>query len=130
MFGFDGMFMAVSAVSILIFVAVFVIILITFARGLGQWSKNNHSPRLTVEAEVIGKRMEISHHRHSGEHHTMHSSTRYYVTFQVPSGDRMELHVPGQEYGLMIEGDFGDLSFQGTRFLSFARKAPVMDESC
>jgi hypothetical protein len=29
----------------------------------------------------------------------------------------------------MIEGDFGDLTFQGTRFLSFARKAPAMDEA-
>lgn len=44
------------------------------------------------------------------------------MTFQVESGDRMEFHVSGEEYGLLIEGDFGDLSFQGTRYLSFVRK--------
>jgi hypothetical protein len=53
----------------------------------------------------------------------MHSSTStsYYVTFEVESGDRMELHVEGHEYGLLVEGDKGDLSFQGTRYLGFVR---------
>ena len=53
-------------------------------------------------------------------HHT--TSTTYYATFQVQSGDRMELPVPATEYGLLIEGDEGDLTFQGTRFLSFDRR--------
>jgi hypothetical protein len=33
----------------------------------------------------------------------------------------MELLVPGNQFGLLIEGDHGKLSFQGTRFLSFER---------
>ena len=37
------------------------------------------------------------------------------------SGDRMELHLSGQEYGLLIEGDRGNLTFQGTRYLGFER---------
>ena len=48
-------------------------------------------------------------------------STSYYVTFEVKSGDRMELAVTGKEYGQMVEGDVGELSFQGTRFLGFDR---------
>jgi hypothetical protein len=51
----------------------------------------------------------------------MHTSTSYYVTFQVASGDRMELHVSGREYGILIEGDYGKLTFQGTRYLGFQR---------
>ena len=43
-------------------------------------------------------------------------------TFEVESGDRMELRVPSNEYGYLIVGDQGDLSFQGTRCLSFNRK--------
>ena len=27
----------------------------------------------------------------------------------------------GYDYGLLAEGDFGDLSFQGTRYLGFER---------
>ena len=56
------------------------------------------------------------------------NTSTYFATFQVASGDRMELQMPGQEYGLIIEGDFGDLTFQGTRFLSFSRKVKAYEE--
>ena len=100
----------------LMFIAVFVSILV---KGLAQWNKNNNSPRLTVSATVVAKRTNVSHSHGSG--HGMHSSTSYYVTFEVESGDRMELHVAGHEYGLLVEGDKGNLSFQGTRYLGFVR---------
>ena len=54
-----------------------------------------------------------------GVHHS--SSTWYYVTFQVDSGDRMEFSVSGSQYGMLCEGHEGSLTFQGTRFLSFER---------
>ena len=50
-----------------------------------------------------------------------HTFTTYYVTFQVESGDRMELTVSGPDYGMLVEGDIGKLSFQGTRYLGFER---------
>ena len=43
------------------------------------------------------------------------------MTFEVESGDRFELKVPRSEYGLIVEGDQGKLTFQGTRFLNFER---------
>ena len=43
------------------------------------------------------------------------------VTFQVESGDRMEFEVDGSDYGLLVQGDIGKLSFQGTRYLGFER---------
>ena len=107
-----------------VLVAVFVIgvFVVTFIRGIGQWNKNNNSPRLTVPATVVSKRANVSHHHHAGEHHHSHTSTSYYVTFEVESGDRMELHMSGTEYGLLVEGDKGRLSFQGTRYLGFERQ--------
>ena len=126
---FSVMFGVMSVLPLIMFVVFFAFVVVVFVKILGQKRANDRSPRLTVDAEVVGKRTEISHRHHSSEHHMSHTSTYYYVTFQVESGDRMELHVPGYEYGLMIEGDFGELTFQGRRFLSFARKAPAMDES-
>ena len=102
----------------LVFVMVFAIFIVTFVRGIGQWNKNNHSPRLTVPVTVVSKR--TSHHHHGGEH--PHTSTSYYVTFQVESGDRMELRLTGSQYGMIVEGDKGNLTFQGTRFLNFERQ--------
>ena len=63
------------------------------------------------------------HHHHHNHHHHMHSSTSstYYVTFEFDTGDRIELHVPRSDYGMMIEQDQGLLTFQGTRFISFER---------
>lgn len=103
----------------IMFLLVFGMIVVNIFRGIGQWNKNNNSPRLTVEATVVAKRGDV--HRHHHDHHTS-TSTTYYVTFQVASGDRMELQVEGPEYGMLVEGDFGDLTFQGTRYLGFIRK--------
>ncbi len=107
----------------LMFVLVISMFIATAVRGISQWNKNNNSPRLTVPATVVAKRTNVSRHHHGGAngHHHHTTSTSYYVTFQVESGDRMELHVAGTEYGMLIEGDSGNLSFQGTRYLGFER---------
>ena len=110
----------------LMFVVVFGLFIVVAVKGIRQWNKNNHSPRLTVPATIVAKRTNVSHHHHhnhggTGMHHTTHSTT-YYVTFQVESGDRMELSVPRSEFGLLVIGDTGVLSFQGTRYLGFERR--------
>ena len=105
-----------------VFVLFIAIIIFTILRGLLQRNKNNHSPQLTVEAAIVSKRMAVSHHNGGAHGEHMSTSTSYYVTFQVESGDRMELSVRGKEYGLLAEGDYGRLTFQGTRYLGFQRK--------
>lgn len=119
-FGFD-MFRIMFTI---VFVLVIGIFIVTMIKGISQWNKNNNSLRLTVPATVVAKRTNVSRHHHGGadHHHHTTTSTTYYVTFQVESGDRMELHVAGHEYGLLIEGDKGKLSFQGTRYLGFERQ--------
>lgn len=108
----------------LVFVLVIGMFVVTAVRGISQWNKNNNSPRLTVPTTIVAKRTNVTHHHHNGAggHHHHHTSTTYYVTFQVDSGDRMELQVDETEYGMLIEGDRGELSFQGTRYLGFERK--------
>ena len=106
-----------------VFGMVLIVLVVTLVRGIGEWPKNNNSPRLTVSAKVVSKRTSVSHGHHHGANGHMHttSSTWYYVTFEVESGDRMELGVSGSEYGMLAEGDSGKLTFQGTRYLSFER---------
>ncbi|MBQ8767755.1 MAG: DUF2500 domain-containing protein [Clostridia bacterium] len=105
------------------FVVFFGVFIYNVVMNIAQWHKNNQSPRLSVDATVVTKRSHTSHshHHHDGHTHTS-SSTSYYVTFQVQSGDRMELEVKSYDYGMLVEGDFGVLTFQGTRFLGFERK--------
>ena len=118
-FSGDGFFSIFFLLFIVAFVAILGMILVTFVRELSQRNRNNHSPRLTVEATVVAKRQSFSSHRSGGEMQT--TSTRYFATFQVESGDRMELQMSGQDYGMLVEGDRGRLTFQGTRYLDFQR---------
>ena len=114
--GFDVTFSIMRIMVPVIFVLVFGIIIVTMVRGVGEWNKNNQSPKLTVPVTVVAKRSDV----HRGIE-TMHTFTSYYVTFQVESGDRMEFEVSDMEYGILAEGDRGMLTFQGTRYLSFQR---------
>ena len=73
--------------------------LLHIIRIIIQWSKNNGPPQLNAEAEVI-------------------THTDHYVTFQV-GHRRLEFHISAKEYRSLKEGDCGQLSFQGSRFLGF-----------
>ena len=48
--------------------------------------------------------------------------TRYFATFELEKGTRLELEVNDYEYGMLAEGDQGKLTFQGTRYLGFERE--------
>jgi len=125
---FDGpgiMFTIVPVIVGIGFVVVLGLIIYRVVQGAQQWKRNNDSPVLTVDARVVTKRTDVSHHHHANStNNTMdmgYSTTYYYVTFEVESGDRMEFHVSGEEFGLLAEGDAGKLTFQGTRYLGFTR---------
>ena len=113
-----GFFVIHRLMFTLIPILMLVVIITSLLQSFRQWNKDNHAPKLTVPATVVGKR-EDYRRRRSGSH-TSHR-THYYVTFQVESGDRMELHLQGYEYGLLVEGDRGRLTFQGSRYLGFER---------
>ena len=114
--GFGVTFSIMRIMVPVMFVLVLGSIIVTLIRGVGEWNKNNQSPKLTVPATVVAKRSDV----HRGIE-TMHTFTSYYVTFQVESGDRMEFEVSDMEYGMLAEGDSGELTFQGTRYLNFQR---------
>ena len=112
-----------------ILIAVFAVILVgAIGRGLYVWIRNNNSPQENVEARVVAKTMKVSGHggtmmRNTAVMNTMHSSTytRYFVTFELEDGKRLELGVKDPEYAMLAEGDKGRLSYQGTRYLGFDR---------
>lgn len=119
-FSFDDAF------SILFFIAflfVFSMFVLAGLKAITEWNKNNSSPKLTVDATVIKKRNQVSNSDyldHNGMIHTT-SSITYYVTFQVERGDQIKMRLSRNEYIMLAEGDYGKLTFQGTRYISFER---------
>ena len=55
--GFEIMFTLVFVIIIGVFV-------VTAVKGLSQWNRNNHCPRLSVSASVVSKRTNVSRHSH------------------------------------------------------------------
>lgn len=107
----DEIFIATIFIPVIVALLLFLPIIV---KGISIWHKNNNSPRLSVPVKIVTKRAhtDVS----NGDSHTT-----YYVTFEKESGDRTEFAVSGREYGSMVEGDQGKLTFQGTRYVSFDR---------
>lgn len=128
------MFDLMDSVFPILFILVFCLVIGTFiyviANGVKEKRANDAAPVLTVEAVVKTKRMDSyysspsydadGHMTRSGTHHTT-----YYATFEVESGDRIELEVSDYDYGQLAEGDRGKLTFQRKRFLRFDRERGV-----
>jgi len=109
---FGGVFAIFPIIFFVMFALVFGLIISVLVRSAKQEHKNNNSPRITSEATVVTKRTKVW-----GDH----SRTTYFATFQFESGDRLELEIPHNRFGYLVEGDKGKLTFQGTRFLEFQR---------
>lgn len=112
-----------EAMFFLVFFGIFAVFIVTAIQGFTRWNKDNNSPRLTVDATVVAKRGNTTRHHHNGAggHHYHTYNNTYFATFEFESGDRLELQMQGHEFGLIVEGDKGKLTFQGSRFLSFQR---------
>lgn len=108
---------------------VFVIVIGGLILNGARYVKNASSPRESVYARVVAKRMDVRthtnmHHQANGTMHPMHSSrTYYYITLEFDNGERKEyLDVKGL-YGLLVEGDAGYAAVQGDWIVAFERSA-------
>lgn len=114
----------------LVFCLVMGMFIYAIVHNVKEKRANDAAPVLTVEALVKTKRMDTYHTSptYDGDGHRTSSGsyhTSYYATFEVESGDRLELQVSDYEYGQLAEGDRGKLTFQRKRFLQFERERGV-----
>ena len=79
--------------------------------------KEGKKPVYNMEATVKGKRTLVE----ADPENPGASRTLYFLTFQKRDGNRVELKVPGEDYGLAAEGDEGVLVWQGDEFIVFKR---------
>lgn len=109
---FSALVMAIAAIPIVL----------RAAKVIKTWSDNHDEPIATCRSRVIAKR-ETREVVHTQSHHTR-TRTDYFVTFEaVDGGQRLELEVQPDQYGLLVEGDEGNLRHQGTWYKGFDRNA-------
>jgi len=118
----DFMFTFGPIFILLVFVIIISVIVFAIIQAIYKWNKNNQQPRLTSSATVVTKRTATN----GGGDSSSYSS--YYVTFELPSGERKEFLVKGSEYGQLVEGDKGEIEYQGTRYLGFIRNTIVYEK--
>ena len=111
-----------GGIFVLFFVLIAGAILYAIVQAITQAIKNTNSPILTVPAQIVAKRSEMS----GGQNDTS-VRTSYYVTFEMQGGERREWDVASQKYGLLVEGDRGTLTYQETWFKDFTRSAAYSD---
>ena len=75
-------------------------------------SADQNAPQQTVAARCVTKRTQVF---------GRHSFTHYYIGFELDNGDRIELSAEGKQFGLIAEGDRGDLTYRGSTLISFNR---------
>lgn len=99
-----------------LFVLVVGVFLYVIIFGLKSWFSNNAAELMHQSATVIDKRTEVW-----GGSGDSSANTNYFITFQFDDQSRKELPIPVQHFGMIVVGDFGELSYQGTRFKEFKR---------
>lgn len=109
-FGAFGLiFILMFIVVSLFIIGVFIYIVTTHAKKANY---NKNSPELCIWATVVSKREQVR-----GEN----TYTFYFATFEFKNGDRIELELKGQESGMLVEGDQGQLTYKGLKFIDFER---------
>lgn len=106
------------------FLLVFGAFAFVIVSGIAQWMKDNAAPVETFEAHIIAKRDKttISHSTDATTNMVSRSTHHnYFATFEYSNGQRREFSIRESEYGILLEGDNGTLTFQGSRYNGFQR---------
>ncbi len=111
--------MIIAFIVIFILAFIFIIINMFTAPHLPKIDRN--APIDTIKAKVIAKRTDVSGSHFHNDNLNM-INTHYYVTFELYNKERKEFIVDSDDYGLLIEGDEGMLTYQGIIFKSFDRQ--------
>lgn len=113
----DFMFTAMPIFVGFIFIIVIGIFIFTIGKGITEYASNKSKEVVTIPARVIGKRP----HTWGGTGNTS-AHTSYYMAFELENGERLEVPVKSNFYGLHVEGDVGMLTHQGTQMIGFERE--------
>lgn len=117
-------FFAIFQIMVPVFLVLLIgVIIFLNIKEIYDYHHSNKKPVLTVPAKVINKRAQVIHHLHQIEIHLYYpTSTYYFVTFELETGENIEFEISGIEYSSIFEEDYGNLTYQGIDLLHFAKK--------
>lgn len=114
---FMGLLFSLLPLLILGLLVVAIVVLVVMASKSGskkQQAAQNASAAPGQPQALQGKAKVITKRVHGG--------TMYYVGLELTDGSRLELNVTGAQYGVIVEGDEGVATWQGSSLVSFQRE--------
>ena len=78
--------------------------------------RNNAAEEVHTRATVLSKRMNCDNIAHK---HLRDGGMVFYATFRTGDGATVELMMSRTQYGSLIKGNEGTLTYQGDQFLKF-----------
>jgi len=100
--------------SLVILGSIVAVVAFFIKKALAEQLANDDAPVVKVPATVMRKRVEVTGSGKSAKSHCR-------ALFQLEGGEKVELPIPGDEYGFLNEGDTGTLTYQRLRYKGFAR---------
>ena len=107
-------------VGLVLFVALVIAVVMTIVKTAGARRTSATAPVLTIESRVVSKRTTVI-----GGGRATPASATCYATFEPYHGSPIELELDPTTYDHLAEGDWGQLTFQGPRYLSFVRSGEL-----
>ncbi len=118
----------VILLGVILFVVLFVIvsggIAAIIVTGIVRKKRNDRAAQTTVDASVLEKHTTVQRHPVAGDTTGAHGYTRFtsrHVTFLTADDAQQTFDVDETVYDALTEGDRGQLTYQGTRFVGFVR---------
>jgi hypothetical protein len=85
-------------------------------------ARNDSLPILTTRATLVSKRKDvIAQPPGINPKNQIAPSTTFFASFRLPEGQTVEVQVDNVQFAALTEGEAGQLTYQGTRFLGFAK---------
>lgn len=111
------------SIVIFMFLAFFAFVIFS---GVNTYLKNEKSPIVATRAQVVDRRRRTNTHNDANGH--MHTDETFYLIFGLDTGSTLELRVRRSVYKQAPSGEWGTLTFQGTRFLRFESPSGVWEK--
>ena len=107
---------SLSVLGIGVAIILTLLLVAVFSQRVGERFRPKDGLPDAVRAKVVAKRTFV------GRDEAQNPYTQYFVTFELYSGERIEMEIPGPDFGLMVEKDQGKLRYEEKRFISFERR--------
>lgn len=85
-------------------------------------ARNNTLPILTTSATLVSKRKDIiAQPPGINPKNQIAPSTTFFASFRLPDSQTVEVQVNDVQFATLTEGEVGQITYQGTRFLGFTK---------